>query len=98
MENFHIRMRAWAFLLLALVATATTWADSRPVTLYGYLYYSDAWSDSGRPVPYYGFYHITTGDGSNALQGCEGSVSSDQVVSNSGCYWDGKYYAMDILG
>ena len=32
MENFHIRMRAWAFLLLALVATATAWADSRPVT------------------------------------------------------------------
>ena len=38
MEKIYSRMRAWTMLLLALVATATAWADARPVTLYGYLY------------------------------------------------------------
>lgn len=72
-------------------------AVDRPVTLYGYLYYSDAWTDTGAPVPYYGFYSITTG-ADNVLQPCAPSVGQYQMVSNSGAYVKGKFYALDIVG
>ena len=95
MKQFFLRARA-ALILLLLCAAGGRAAD-RPVTLYGYLYYSDAWTDTGAPVPYYGFYSITTGTG-NVLQPCEPSVGQYQLVSNSGAFVKGKYYALDIVG
>lgn len=84
--------------LFLMAGGLTAAAQNEAPTLYGYLYYSDAWTDSGAPVPDYAFYSIPA-DGSTSALTRQGTASGTfQELSNSGVYAKGKYYGVDIVG
>ena len=76
--------------LFLMAGGLTAAAQNEAPTLYGYLYYSDAWTDSGAPVPDYAFYSIPA-DGSTSALTRQGTASGTfQELSNSGVYAKGK--------
>lgn len=96
MKKFFSSVMLAVLFLLAGGLTAA--AQNEAPTLYGYLYYSDAWTDSGAPVPDYAFYSIPA-DGSTSALTRQGTASGTfQELSNSGVYAKGKYYGVDIVG
>lgn len=88
-------LRFWLSVMPLLLPLSGSMATETPVELIGYLNYSATWMDD--LTPRFGFYRFSS-DGSTGLTAISNTVGTDEGVSHSGVYANGKYYGILVNG